>query len=57
MKIKAIAILIVGGITCTMASAPSLPNLFPLPNGSGFLETYNINNNFYQSRVIWFLGR
>src|ERR1700722_2927426 len=22
----------------------SLPNLFPLPNGSGLLETYNINN-------------
>jgi hypothetical protein len=26
------------------ASAQSLPNLFPLPNGSGLLETYNINN-------------
>ena len=23
---------------------PSLPNLFPLPNPSGFVETYNINN-------------
>ena len=28
----------------SMARAQSLPNLFPLPNGSGFLETYNINN-------------
>lgn len=27
-----------------IASAQSLPNLFPLPNGSGLLETYNINN-------------
>ena len=26
------------------ASAQSLPNLFPLPNGSGLLETYNVNN-------------
>jgi hypothetical protein len=26
------------------ASAQSLPNLAPLPNPSGFLETYNINN-------------
>lgn len=23
---------------------PALPNLLPLPNGSGFLETYNLNN-------------
>ena len=43
MKIKAIAVLITGGMTCALASAQSLPNLFPLPNGSGFLETYNIN--------------
>jgi cytochrome c peroxidase len=26
------------------ASAQSLPNLFPIPDSSGFLETYNINN-------------
>ncbi len=25
-------------------SAQSLPNLFPLPDASGFLETYNVNN-------------
>ena len=28
----------------TMASGQSLPNLFPLPNRSGLLETYNVNN-------------
>lgn len=28
---------------CT-ASAQILPNSFPLPNSSGFLETYNVNN-------------
>jgi hypothetical protein len=26
------------------ATPRSLRNLFPLPNGSGLLETYNINN-------------
>src|SRR5215475_6336680 len=26
------------------ASAQSLPNLFPLPNGSGVVQTYNVNN-------------
>src|ERR1700690_2635111 len=44
MKIPAIAVLIAGGIAGTLASAQSLPNLFPLPNGNGFLETYNVNN-------------
>lgn len=27
------------------ANGQSLPNLFPLPNASGLLETYNINNS------------
>jgi cytochrome c peroxidase len=42
----AIALLVVlmGVIMGTPASAQSLPNLSPLPNGSGFLETYNVNN-------------
>jgi cytochrome c peroxidase len=31
-------------LTAASASPQSLPNLFPLPNGSGLLETYNINN-------------
>jgi cytochrome c peroxidase len=26
------------------SGAQSLPNLFPLPNNSGFVETYNVNN-------------
>jgi len=31
-------------LSVVVANAQSLPNLFPLPNGSGLLETYNINN-------------
>ena len=31
-------------IFAAAASAQSLPNLFPFPNGSGILETYNVNN-------------
>ncbi len=42
MKIKVIAVLI-GGMASMLASAQTLPDLFPLPNGSGFIETYNIN--------------
>jgi cytochrome c peroxidase len=30
-------------LTALNCAAQSLPNLFPLPNGSGFVETYNIN--------------
>ena len=26
------------------ASGQSLPNLFPIPDSSGFVETYNVNN-------------
>lgn len=32
------------GAFVTLIDGQSLPNLFPLPNGSGLLETYNINN-------------
>src|SRR5579862_1247299 len=42
MKIKVIAVLI-GGMASMLASAQTLQDLFPLPNGSGFIETYNIN--------------
>lgn len=35
---------IVGALTGTFLAAQSLPNRSPLPNPSGFLETYNINN-------------
>lgn len=31
-------------LSVVVANAQSLPNLFPLPNGSGLLETYNVNN-------------
>jgi hypothetical protein len=38
------AAFIIWVLTETAASAQSLPNLFPIPNGSGFLETYNVDN-------------
>ena len=43
MKCKLIAVLMVGGITGAILTAQSIPNGFPLPNGSGFAETYNVN--------------
>jgi cytochrome c peroxidase len=44
MKLRAIAVLIAAGMISAAARGQSLPNLFPLPNGSGLLETYNVNN-------------
>ncbi len=44
MRCKEIGVLITIFTMATNASPQSLPNLFPLPNGSGLLETYNINN-------------
>jgi cytochrome c peroxidase len=44
MKLSAIAVLIGAAMMTTAAAAQSLPNLFPLPNPSGWLETYNVNN-------------
>jgi cytochrome c peroxidase len=44
MKLKTIAVLITGLLVGLSAGAQSLPNKAPLPNGSGFLETYNVNN-------------
>ena len=41
---NSIALVVMGGLTGTIASAQSLPNGFPLPDASGFVETYNINN-------------
>jgi len=40
----ALLVVLMGVMMGTPASAQSLPNLAPLPNRSGFLETYNINN-------------
>lgn len=44
MRCKEIGVLMTVLVTATSATPQSLPNLFPLPNGSGLLETYNINN-------------
>jgi cytochrome c peroxidase len=44
MKLKIIAVLIMGLIVGLSTGAQSLPNKTPFPNGSGFLETYNIKN-------------
>lgn len=44
MKVKILALLIVGFIGGLSTGAQSLPNRTPFPNGSGFLETYNVHN-------------
>ena len=38
-----VAMVLLGSMT-EAANGQSLPNLFPLPNRSGLLETYNVNN-------------
>jgi cytochrome c peroxidase len=43
MKLVAILLLVIAMMT-TGASGQSLPNLLPLPNRSGFVETYNVHN-------------
>jgi len=45
MKLNPIAALLLGPLTATITSAQSLPNLFPIPDSRGFLETYNINDS------------
>jgi len=44
MKLRTVQVLSTTALIATFASAQSLPNLFPLPNGSGLISTYNINN-------------
>lgn len=44
MQLSAIGVLIGTVILTASAGGQSLPNLFPLPNRSGFLETYNVHN-------------
>ena len=44
MKLSAIAVLTGAAIMTAAASGQSLPNLFPLPNRSGWLETYNVKH-------------
>jgi cytochrome c peroxidase len=41
--IKLGALLLMAAFTITTAAGQSLPNLFPLPNHSGFVETYNVH--------------
>jgi cytochrome c peroxidase len=43
-KFSGIAVTAATAILAVSASAQSLPNLFPFPNESGLLETYNINS-------------
>lgn len=43
-KLQIIAVFITGMSMGLSAGAQSLPNKTPFPNGSGFLETYNVNN-------------
>src|SRR5580692_11606122 len=56
MRSKEVGILMTILVMTTNGNSQSLPNLFPLPNGSGLLETYNVNNapislkgSFFQS--------
>ena len=42
---KVFTLFIVGLCVGVGASGQSLPNLFPLPDGSGFVETYDVNNS------------
>src|ERR1700680_3781705 len=44
MKLKIIVVLVAGLIGGLSTRAQSLPNLLPLPDASGFVETYNVNN-------------
>jgi cytochrome c peroxidase len=44
MRIKLVALLIAGLAVGLSTGAQSLPNNTPFPNGSGFLETYNVHN-------------
>ena len=61
MKRSFSARIVAGALATTSMGAQSLPNLFPLPNRSGLLETYNINNRpidltgpFFQSLGMQF---
>jgi cytochrome c peroxidase len=44
MKLRIVAAMMAIGLMTTTATSQSLPNLLPLPNSSGWLETYNVNN-------------
>jgi len=44
MRHGIIAAMLAMALPTTPARSQSLPNLLPLPNASGWLETYNVNN-------------
>lgn len=45
MELKTVAAFVAGvGLFATTLSAQALPNLFPLPDSSGLIETYNVHN-------------
>lgn len=44
MKLRNVAAMIAIALMTPIARSQSLPNLLPLPNPSGWLETYNVNN-------------
>ena len=44
MKLREITLLIGTAMMTMSVSGQSLPNLFPIPNRSGLLETYNVNH-------------
>jgi len=44
MKLKIIVVLVASLIVVVSTGAQSLPNLLPLPDATGFVETYNVNN-------------
>jgi cytochrome c peroxidase len=44
MKLGTIPAMIVMALLTVTARGQSLPNVLPLPNSSGWLETYNVNN-------------
>ncbi len=42
-KIKWVCGFVICTLFCEHAIGQALPNLYPFPNGSGLLETYNAN--------------
>jgi len=44
MTRRVMALWILGAVMATITGAQVLPNSFPIPDGSGFIETYNVNN-------------
>jgi cytochrome c peroxidase len=45
LELRTVSLLMALALMTTATSGQSLPNLFPLPNRSGLLETYNVHNS------------